>query len=188
MKHALTEMTKEELWQLFPIFLVAPNEKWEAYFSEMEAILQDVLQAYSVVRISHIGSTAIKNIWAKNIIDVLVELAPDTELAEITPTMENAGFIQMSCSSTRQSYNLGYTLEGYGEKVYHIHVRYAGDNDELYFRDYLNEHPETAKAYEKLKLSLWKMYEHDRDGYTEAKTAFVEHWTQKAKQEYGKRY
>ena len=47
--------------------------------------------------------------------------------------------------------------------MYHIHLRYAGDNDELYFRDYLNEHPAVAKGYETLKLRLWKQYEHNRD-------------------------
>ncbi len=43
------------------------------------------------------------------------------------------------------------------------HLRYVGDNDELYFRDYLNEHSEVAKEYETLKLRLWKQYEHNRD-------------------------
>jgi GrpB-like predicted nucleotidyltransferase (UPF0157 family) len=63
-----------------------------------------------------------------------------------------------------------------------------GDNDELYFRYYLNEHPEIAKEYEKLKVSLWKWYEHDRDGYTIRKTAFVREYTQKAKMQFGRIY
>ncbi len=60
------------------------------------------------------------------------------------------------------------------------YVRYAGDNDELYFRDYMNEHPNVAKEYEALKLKLWKKYEHNRDAYTDAKTDFIHHWTQEA--------
>ena len=64
----------------------------------------------------------------------------------------------------------------------------AGDNDELYFRDYLNEHPEVAKEYEALKLDLWKKYEHNRDAYTDAKTDFIRHWTQEARKKYGNRY
>ena len=32
----------------------------------------------------------------------------------------------------------------------------------------MNENPHLAKQYEALKLSLWKQYEHDRDGYTAA--------------------
>ena len=47
--------------------------------------------------------------------------------------------------------------------VFHLHVRYVDDNDKLYFRDYLMEHFEIAKEYEKLKLALWKKYEYDRE-------------------------
>ena len=51
---------------------------------------------------------------------------------------------------------------------------------ELYFRNYLNEHPQIAKEYETLKLELWKKHEHNRDAYTEAKTDFIRKWTTKA--------
>jgi GrpB-like predicted nucleotidyltransferase (UPF0157 family) len=94
----------------------------------------------------------------------------------------------MSESERRISLNKGYTENGFAEKVFHLHLRYVGDNHELYFRDFLNENPVTAKEYEKLKLCLWKRYEHDRDGYTEAKTAFVLAYTKKAKEKYGNRY
>ncbi len=63
-----------------------------------------------------------------------------------------------------------------------------GDNDELYFRDYLNEHPQIAKEYEALKLELWKRYEHDRDAYTDAKTVFIRKLTAEARRVYGDRY
>lgn len=84
--------------------------------------------------------------------------------------------------------NKGYTKNGFSDKVYHLHVRIVGDNDELYFRDYLIDNPSVAKEYEKLKLSLWKRYEHDRDGYTNAKTSFVKDYTYLAKQAYKSRY
>jgi GrpB-like predicted nucleotidyltransferase (UPF0157 family) len=94
----------------------------------------------------------------------------------------------MSDEKRRISLNRGYTKDGFAEKVYHIHLRYIGDNDELYFRDYLNEHPQIAKTYEVLKLELWKKYEHNRDAYTEAKTDFIRKWTTEARIVYGKRY
>ena len=72
--------------------------------------------------------------------------------------------------------------------MFHLHLRHAGDNDELYFRDYLNDNPLLAKQYEALKRSLWKRFEHDRDGYTLAKTSFIMEQTEKAKRCYGRRY
>lgn len=62
------------------------------------------------------------------------------------------------------------------------------DNDELYFRDYLTERPDIAKEYEAMKLKLWKTFEHDRDGYTNAKAEFVRRYTEKAKIRYMNRY
>ena len=62
-----------------------------------------------------------------------------------------------------------------------------GDHDELSFRDWLLAHPEDAKAYEVLKLSLWKTFEHDRDGYTAAKGDFVAEIIRKAKEQSEKR-
>lgn len=54
--------------------------------------------------------------------------------------------------------------------------------DEVFFRDYLNCHPDAAKEYEQLKLKLWQKYEHNRDAYTDAKTDFVKKYTDIAKQ------
>ena len=164
----LSEMTQEELWKLFPIFLVAHDDRWKDSFNEIQKTLTGLLTDQLVVRISHIGSTAIQRIWAKNIVDVMVEIHRS--------------------AAKRIALNKGYTSNGFAGKVYHIHLRYAGDNDELYFRDYLNEHPIVAKEYETLKLQLWKQYEHNRDAYTDAKTNFISKWTAEARKEYGDRY
>lgn len=86
------------------------------------------------------------------------------------------------------SFNKGYTDNGFAEKVFHLHLRYMGDNDELYFRDYMSDNPIEAKEYEALKFSLWKKYEHDRDGYTNAKSEFILKHTEAAKSEYINRY
>ena len=68
-------MTLQELWELFPIFLVRHNEKWAVCYKEIETFLKKALKGFAVKRISHIGSTAIKGIGAKDIVDVLVALS-----------------------------------------------------------------------------------------------------------------
>ena len=181
-------MTLEKLWELFPIFLVPHDDKWNEYFNDVEKTLTGLLSNQPIVRISHIGSTAIQGIWAKNIVDVMVEISEKADMKEIAHTLEQNGFIKMFSETNRISLNKGYTKEGFAGKVYHIHLRYAGDNDELYFRDYLNEHPDVAKEYETLKLQLWKQYEHNRDAYTDAKSDFVRKWTIEARKKYGERY
>ena len=103
-------------------------------------------------------------------------------------TLIKAGYILMAKTSDRYSFNKGYTPKGLDDKVYHIHLRLKGDNDELYFRDYLATHDNVAWEYEKLKLKLWRKYTYDRDAYTAAKTDFVVKYTNIAKQLYKDRY
>ncbi|MDE7417391.1 MAG: GrpB family protein [Lachnospiraceae bacterium] len=188
MGKALSEMTLEELWELFPIFLVEPRDQWASSYSNIESILTEVLSECPVERISHIGSTSIHGIWAKDIVDVLIEITVDSDMELIAKRIEENGFIRMASASNRVSFNRGYTEDGFAENVYHVHLRYDGDNDELYFRDYLNEHTQVAKDYELMKLKLWKQYEHNRDAYTDAKAEFVKKWTSKARKAYDGRY
>ncbi len=184
----LSEMTLEELWALFPINLTEHNGEWEKQYEEMATFLEEKLSSCNIIRISHIGSTAVNDIRAKPIIDILVEIAPDENITAVDEIITDSGFIKMSESEGRVSFNCGYTENGFAEKVYHLHLHYAGDNDELYFRDYLNGNPEIAKEYEQLKLNLWHQYENNRDGYTKAKTEFVKKHTAVAKNLYRNRY
>ena len=66
----------------------------------------------------------------------------------------------------------GYTIHGYSNHVFHLHVRYEG-LDEVYFRDALLRNPNLAKTYEALKVELLKKHPKDRDQYTMDKTFFV---------------
>ena len=188
MKKDLSEMTLEELWELFPISLAEHEDKWEEEYQELAFELSEILSGFPIDRISHIGSTAIKGIMAKAIVDVLVEMPKAADLKEAAEKLAKKGFLIMSQKGDRVSLNRGYTKDGFADRVCHVHLRHTGDNDELYFRDYLNDHPQVAKAYEDLKLELWKKYEHDRDAYTAAKTDFVRKWTEEARREYGTRY
>lgn len=182
----LSEMTLEELWQLFPIFLTEHQNCWSEWYLEEKMALRNIF--FGDERISHIGSTAIPSIWAKPIIDILVEIPEGYDFLMYKERLINADYLCMSQSKNRLSFNKGYTENGFAERVFHLHLRYAGDNDELYFRDYFIEHIDAARKYEELKLRLWKKYEHHRDAYTEAKTDFVRKYTDEARILYGNRY
>ena len=88
----LSEMTLEELWELFPIFLVAHNDRWKDNFNEIKKTLTGLLADQPVVRISHIGSTAIQGIWAKNIVDVMIEIPDSSDMKYTAQILEQNGF------------------------------------------------------------------------------------------------
>ena len=169
----LTDLSLEELWQLFPIVLTPHQDCWSDWYNEEAETLQREIP--EIKRISHIGSTAVEGIWAKPTIDMLVEVNKEKQLASFKERIEKCGYICMAERENRLDFNKGYTLQGFAERVFHLHLRYVGDNDELYFRDYIQKDATAAKEYERLKLDLWKQYEHDRDAYTLHKSDFIKH-------------
>lgn len=175
----LEDMTLAELWELFPIIICEHKNEWSLWAQEEIESLQSVFG--SLAKIHHIGSTAIRDIWAKPIIDLLIVSDNKSNFLEIKRLITAAGYMCMAESDTRIDFNKGYTPQGFASKVFHAHLRLDGDTDEIIFRDYLNTYPMIAKEYEKLKLKIWKTFKHDRDGYTEAKTEFVKYYTQLAK-------
>ncbi|MGM0438452.1 MAG: GrpB family protein [Bacillota bacterium] len=184
-------MSLEELWELFPIILKEHNPEYKKWYLEEKEKLIKVLDDDKIVRINHIGSTAIKGLIAKPTVDILLEIKKDYNLKKLKDILKKENWILMhenDIEDLNLVFNKGYTPEGFAEKVFHLHVRYPGDYDEIYFRDYLIKHDKVAKEYEKLKKELEKKYKNNRDAYTEAKSVFIKKWTKKAREEFDNKY
>jgi len=170
MTKSLSEMSLEELWQLFPIILKEHNPEYKNWYSAEKEKLEKLLPNDFIDRINHIGSTAVPGLLAKPTVDILLEISREAPLSKVEFALKNSGWTLMHRNQEGQELNLvfnkGYTPQGFAEKVFHLHLRYPGDWDELYFRDYLIAHPEIAEEYEELKQKLEKEYKHNRDGYT----------------------
>ncbi len=192
MSKSLSEMSLEELWQLFPIILKEHNPEYKNWYRAEKEKLQAALPADSIARISHIGSTAVPGLLAKPTVDILLEINRGAQLSKVKAQLKNDGWILMHKNEEDQELNLvfnkGYTPQGFADEVFHLHLRRSGDWDELYFRDYLIAHPEAAARYGELKQKLEKEFKHNRDGYTEAKTDFVERLTVQARKELEAKY
>lgn len=173
----LHNMTLEELGQLFPIIISDPSDKWTEYYqNECQLILRSFSNS-DIVRIDHIGSTAIPNLKAKSTIDILLQVSEHTDKKKIIDTFTALGYQYTEQPDKPPPYMMfmkGYSINWYKGQTYHVHVRYKGDWNEIYFRGYLIKHPEIAKEYEKIKLELAVKYKNDREAYTEGKTDFVE--------------
>ena len=88
---------------------------------------------------------------------MLPEIEKYENVIDVAGMIEKNGYIRMSETETRFSFNREYTEKGFAERVFLLHLRNFRDNDELYFRNYLNEHFEIAKSYEELILNLRKV-------------------------------
>jgi GrpB-like predicted nucleotidyltransferase (UPF0157 family) len=191
MTKPLEEMSREELGMLFPIIISDHNPDWaHLYFAEKEFIVENVGEA-DVVRIQHYGSTSIPGIPAKPTVDILLEVRDGIDTDGLVAKFRRMGYHfspQPDNPPPHLMFMKGYTLHGFEGQAFHVHVRYRGDWDELYFRDYLILHPEIAEKYGELKLQLKESYEHDREAYTQSKTEFIKVVTAEARKYLGIRY
>ena len=185
------DMTEEERAALFPINLSEYNPVWQKWYAEEKERLAMFFGADKVVRVEHIGSTAVPGLLAKPTVDILLEVSENTDVDDLVASVPSSEYICLRKQTipTNDIVLLlkGYTPSGFAEKVFHIHVRYPGEWDEIHFRDYLLAHPEAADAYSNLKRKLKRQYEHDRDGYTYAKGEFIQAVTQQTQKAGGKK-
>lgn len=187
----LADLTNEELWQLFPIILSEHKDYWtENYINESKRLI-DIIGNDKIERINHIGSTTVPNLIAKPTIDILLEIKQNIDNDWLIKTIESNGYIysyQPNNPAPHMMFMKGYTSQGFKGQAFHLHIRYSGDWNELYFRDYLLSYPDTAKQYGELKLNLKEKFEHNRDAYTSAKTEFITEITKLARQEFPDKY
>lgn len=173
----LNKMTLEKPGQLFPIIISEPSDKWQEFFQTESKLIVDSFSKPDIVRIDHIGSTAIPGIKAKPTIDILLQISEQINIQKIKEVFKSLDYdINEHPENTSPHLTLvkGYTKQGFKGKTYHVHIRYKGDWNEIRFRDYLTNHEEIAKEYEVLKLELADKYKNDREAYTDPKTGFIE--------------
>lgn len=154
------------------------SEQYYAAAAEITAVFQPIL-----VDSYHIGSTAIPNIKAKPIVDILLAVTEITAVNTLLQPMAALGYISKGENGIPGRH---YFRKGSDEHhTHHVHV-YAHTHPDiarhLNFRDYLCAHPEEAAAYSQLKEQLAQQYFSDPATYTESKTVFIQTIDQKALQ------
>lgn len=159
---------------------LCPHEtEWEAEAARTIAVLRELL-GDAAADIQHVGSTAVKTIMAKPIVDIAVAAEDFGRVLEKRDALERAGFYYRPGSLEGQLlFAKGSFYEGTGELQTHfIHVVKKDGEDwrnYIQFRDYLNAVPQAAKEYEALKSSLARACPEDagREKYLAGKHAFI---------------
>ena len=106
MTKALEDMSLEELWQLFPIFLREHQVEWKDWYEEERLRLLSFLPEHQIVCLSHIGSTSVETIWAKPIVDIMLEIPKKIDMAVMRDLLLQNGYLLMSESQGRMSFNM----------------------------------------------------------------------------------
>ena len=177
-------MTKEELGQLYPIYLSEYSNKWKQLYKRESQNLLKLLGSNIALGFEHIGSTAIPGMLAKPTVDILVDIPEGVGVDQIIEKLANNGYIHMKEVTDHIAFVKGYTPTGLADESYHIHMGPKSQQslwDRVYFRDYLRMNPKEQKEYMTLKLTLQEKYKHDREAYTHGKGDYIKRITRKAK-------
>lgn len=154
--------------------LTAHQDIWEEDAAKTILLLKSILND-AAVDIQHVGSTAIKDICAKPIIDIAVGFCSLSSIKPYIGLLEEKGIIFRKEDVERQ---LLFVIGDFEKDIRTHHIHFAEWdsvewNNYINFRDYLNAFPEYAKEYETLKKNLATEFFNDRGSYTAGKEEFI---------------
>jgi GrpB-like predicted nucleotidyltransferase (UPF0157 family) len=158
-----------------PVVIADPDPRWPAVFETQRARLSEVLPPGA--RVEHVGSTSVPGLGAKPIVDILVGVERLGDVERCIPEIEALGYEYVSEYEAQLPQRRYFRRDEAGARAQHLHaVEFDSEffREHLAFRDALRADPQLARAYETLKRQLAERFGRDREGYTEAKTVFVE--------------
>lgn len=157
------------------IEMVEYDPSWPGLFVAERSAIEKALQPLNP-RIEHFGSTAVPNLPAKPIIDILVIVSDISIWPGLVAPLSGLGYVHWAENPRKDRMFFVKGMPPFGtRRSHHVHIRTPGDVSELAFRDWLRRHPADAVRYATLKRNLAERFRANREAYTAAKGEFIEH-------------
>lgn len=165
------------------------QQEWEDNAKQTIAILKGIFGDIAV-DIQHVGSTAIRGIKAKPVIDIAVAMLNFDDVLALSSVLEEQGFICVGWEGdgkVQPMYQCGEFVSG--EKLpriltHFIHIVIADSQqwyDYINHRDYMNNCPVAAHEYESLKLRLAEENSNNYHNYFLGKQDYIQETVQIAR-------
>lgn len=151
------------------------DETWEQDFKDIEKEIREKLGELAL-RIEHVGSTSVKGLSAKPIIDIDIVIADYSVFDDVVLKLNEIGYTHEGDLGVAGREAFKYDGKEHLQK-HHLYVCTV-DSPELKrhtaFRDHLRSHPEAVREYSRIKEEGAALYPDDIDGYIEYKSPFIE--------------
>jgi Uncharacterized conserved protein len=159
------DMTREMVVVPYDDMLV---KMYETEKSILLAILDNL-----IIDIQHFGSTSIKGLSAKPIIDIMIVVNDINQIDKYNNVMEYHGYsVRGENGIEARRYFVKLSPDNSGNHTHHIHIYQKGNShitDELMFRDYLRIDKEAFKEYERTKIEASLKFRYSPREYVDAK-------------------
>jgi GrpB-like predicted nucleotidyltransferase (UPF0157 family) len=154
--------------------VVAYDPSWPDRFELERQRLAEVLPGAS--SIEHVGSTSVRGLAAKPIIDIVVVVPEAEEIAADVSAIERLGYVFRPLAFPEEGDHLFFVKGTGGRRTHHLHVfgaRSPKPQENRLFRAYLAAHPEAARRYEAAKAAAAEAHPDSRARYASAKAAVM---------------
>ncbi len=154
------------------------NKDFSKLFLKEKNIIEKILKnLWGLYYIEHIGSTAIKNMIGKGIIDIMIACKHEKDILAVTKLLKNNGYYIAERKSKNKRILLTSSKVESSFGDIHLHITALDDQDfinAVLFRHCLNKNKLLAKEYSDLKRKLFDISKWDRQQYTKMKAPFIE--------------
>lgn len=148
---------------------------WGRQFSTEAELIKSTFR-HAKIYIDHVGSTAVKNLPSKPVIDILISIENWDNVKKLVLVLEGLGYsVDEKCDSVPR-YFLKKYMEG-NAGCFHVHIcepHRRWGREMLTFRNELAENSGLAQDYVNLKKQLAKMHRTDVSAYIVGKRNFIE--------------
>ena len=170
------------------IKIVEFNKQWAETFQSIKLVISQSLNDL-IIGVEHIGSTSIKGLGAKPILDIDIVIKSYDVFHKVTLGLEKIGYFYQEEWSYegreafgRKDISTPWDGKGTHWMEHHLYVCNKDSKElerHLAFRDYLRNNPKAVIEYEKIKRNLADTVK-DKKSYTLGKTEFINKILEKA--------
>lgn len=153
------------------------DPRWRDRFERERDRIRDVAPDH-LCGAFHIGSTAVPDLAAKPVVDVLAIYGDPASLRRAVNALLDGGYER---GRDESDWKVLYRSTDDDSIVLHLRTRDSdGWRDQLVFRDYLRDNPGKRAEYERTKRVAAETHPHDVDAYTQLKEPTIRSMTERA--------
>lgn len=156
------------------VIVVPYDSIWKLAFQQISDELTTLL-ADLILGIEHVGSTSVKGLAAKPIIDIDIIVSDESMLDKVISKLESHGYTYEGDLGITGREAFSYKNKEHLHK-HHLYVCTKNSielNKHLVFRNYLKLHPHAVKEYSAIKFKAAKLFPNDIDSYMNYKSNFI---------------
>lgn len=148
------------------------HKDWAILFGNEKKSLKKLLG--NNIRIEHVGSTAIPEVYAKPVIDIVIGYTRKDDINDVFDKIKSLDYEDMG---EKGKPGRRFFAKGPDDnRTFYIHVVSINSNnwnEYILFRDFLLQNKKARDNYNRLKKSLFEKYADNRELYTNGKAEFI---------------